>query len=44
MQTELNEKIKNFFQLPIEKFTDEEIKRNFDKNTKNEYLINFDFH
>ena len=37
MQTELNEKIKNFFQLPIEKFTDEEIKRNFDKNTKNEY-------
>lgn len=37
MQTELNEAVTNFFELPIEKITYEEITKRFNKKDKNEY-------
>ena len=37
MQTELNEAVINFFELPIEKITYEEIIKRFNKKDKNEY-------
>ena len=37
MQTELNKAIINFFKLPIEKITYEEIINFFNKKDKNEY-------
>ncbi len=37
MQTELNEAVTNFLELPIEKITYEEITKRFNKKDKNEY-------